>query len=105
MSGGGDTPEKTQFAISIDENNSRYAAGYVQNKIAYVYSEDEDSVMLMDASGKYSNLVPLENYKEQFISKISSDVEPVEDIGYSKVEGINIGDDLPDWDNIPKYNW
>lgn len=106
LDGGGDTPQETRFAISISSDNNRYVVGVIRNNIAYIDVTNENDVMLMNGQGVFSNVMTnFGQYKEQFITKISSDVEPIEDIMFTEVTGITIGDDYPGFDNLPKYDW
>lgn len=102
----GETPTKNHFAISIDERNSRYAVGYIENSHAYIDSDVENSVMLIDSSGVYRNNLELkEVYRTQLIAKISNDIETVNDIVLVTVTDISIGDNYPGFNELPKYNW
>lgn len=97
MSGGGDTPQKTQWKVGI---LNHYSFGEYSNKILRIEGPDKDHYYEANKEGVIQNI---EEVTEEGIAAAKKILEQhlgeIESCKILIVTGLDIGDDVPNWDS------
>lgn len=97
MSGGGDPPQKTLWKVGILNN---YSFGDYSNKILRLEGPDKNHYFEANQQGTIQNI---EEVTEEGIAAATKMLEQhlgeVESCKILIVKGLDIGDDVPNWDS------
>ena len=97
ISGGGEPPTKTQWKTNV---LGSFNFGDYSNEIARIEGPDETHFFNADAEGKILNIGELnENAKEYAKYILTKYLGDIQDVGILIVKGLNIGDDVPNWED------